>query len=192
MLVTGATYYFGDWIAQTCQGCKVMEFDATRLLRATLLGLVIFGPLMETYYQFQADLFHGWFPSDPWYAEGLKVMMDQTAFCFTYNLLYYLGDGTLRGRPLTASLAEFKAVWWKLQTAGWKFWPFVGVFTHTVIPLEHKVLFVDLAEVLWVTYLSLNVNSESQAALGDGDAQEDNSADKQAMLPSIEESSARA
>mmetsp|Transcript_27731 Transcript_27731/g.71989 ORF Transcript_27731/g.71989 Transcript_27731/m.71989 type:complete len:400 (-) Transcript_27731:413-1612(-) len=164
MLVTGATYYFADWTAQTCEGNKLMEFDAARLLRSTVLGLLVFGPLVQTYYQFQADLFHGWFPAEPWYSEVLKILMDQTCFCFTYNMLYYIGDGGLKGRPLGASLSEFRAVWWKLQTAGWKFWPFVGLFTHTVIPLQHKVLFVDMAEVVWVTYLSLTANAEKEAS----------------------------
>jgi protein Mpv17 len=168
MAITGLTYFFADWIAQTCEGTTPMDFDAARIMRSTLVGTLVFGPMVHTYYQSQAHLFDALFPSAPWYSEALKIAMDQTMFCFTYNITYYLAMGALAGRPVRDTLGEFRAVWWRLQTAGWKFWPFVGLITHTVVPLKHKVLFVDIAEVCWVTYLSLTANAKKDRSCEDG------------------------
>lgn len=91
--------------------------------------------------------------------EAAKIAIDQTFYCFFYNMLYYVSTGMLKGHSLGRTLTDFKAAAWRLQKAGWRLWPFVGLITHTIIPTQHKVLFVDAVEVIWVTYLSLSANA---------------------------------
>tara|TARA_B100000459_G_C8430838_1_gene137318 strand:+ start:130 stop:354 length:225 start_codon:yes stop_codon:yes gene_type:complete len=37
---------------------------------------------------------------------------------------------------------------------GAKFWGFVSFITYGVVPLEHRVLWVDCVEIIWVAILS--------------------------------------
>lgn len=91
--------------------------------------------------------------------EAAKIFIDQTFYCFIYNMLYYVSTGMLKGHSLARTLSDFKDAAWRLQKAGWRLWPYVGLITHTIIPTQHKVLFVDAVEVVWVTYLSLSANA---------------------------------
>jgi len=159
MLITGATYYLADWIAQTYEGNALLEFNTARLLRSTLTGLLVLGPLAHTYYTQQDQLFDVYFPAGGYGVEAAKIAIDQTFYCFFYNMLYYVSTGMLKGHSLGRTLTDFKAAAWRLQKAGWRLWPFVGLITHTIIPTQHKVLFVDAVEVIWVTYLSLSANA---------------------------------
>ena len=88
------------------------------------------------------------------------MLIDNTFYCFFYNFMYYLSQGLLKGKSPQSIVGDFKGAWWRLQKAGWRLWPFIGVITHTIIPTEHKVLFVDAIEIGWVTYLSLNANAK--------------------------------
>uniref|UniRef100_A0A061SIT4 Protein Mpv17 n=1 Tax=Tetraselmis sp. GSL018 TaxID=582737 RepID=A0A061SIT4_9CHLO len=159
MLITGATYWFADWIAQTYEGNALLDFNTERLLRSSVTGLLFLGPLAHFYYTVQDDIFAQIWPSSPWYSEVLKMLIDNTAYCFSYNFLYYLATGLLKGSSVRSILDDFGGAWWRLQKAGWRIWPYVGAITHTVIPTQHKVLFVDAIEVAWVTYLSLSANA---------------------------------
>lgn len=41
-----------------------------------------------------------------------------------------------------------------LTQAGWKLWPFAHLITYGVIPVEQRLLWVDMIELIWVTILS--------------------------------------
>ncbi|KAK3251297.1 hypothetical protein CYMTET_39356 [Cymbomonas tetramitiformis] len=38
---------------------------------------------------------------------------------------------------------------------GWKLWPFAHCVTYGLIPQQHRLLFVDTVEIVWVVLLSL-------------------------------------
>ena len=57
MLITGATYLIADWIAQTYEGNALLKFRTERLLRSTITGLLILGPLAHFYYTTQDAIF---------------------------------------------------------------------------------------------------------------------------------------
>ena len=37
----------------------------------------------------------------------------------------------------------------QLMNAGWKLWPAVGLITYTIIPLRHRLLWVDAIEIVY-------------------------------------------
>jgi len=63
MMITGATYLLADWIAQTYEGNALLDFDTKRLLRSTVTGLVVLGPLAHFYYTTQDAIFADIWPS---------------------------------------------------------------------------------------------------------------------------------
>lgn len=140
------------------------QMDILRMLRAAAVGFFLLGPLAHTYYtlqdQFFVYLYHG-APKPAWDVP-LHIGLDQTLYATVYNVIFYAAIGLLRGdAPLDVAL-DFKKSYTRLMVAGWKLWPFVHIITYTVIPSQHKVLWVDAVEILWATILCLMVNEKRE------------------------------
>lgn len=43
----------------------------------------------------------------------------------------------------------------QLMTAGWKLWPAVGLITYTIVPLRHRLLWVDAIEIVYRSAVSV-------------------------------------
>ena len=56
---------------------------------------------------------------------------------------------------------DVKATSWPALRSSWRFWPFVHAisFSHAV-PLDLKLLWVDVMEIVWVTILSRVANQD--------------------------------
>ncbi|CAM9901137.1 unnamed protein product [Ectocarpus sp. 4 AP-2014] len=39
-------------------------------------------------------------------------------------------------------------------TTGWRFWPFVHIFTYFLIPPRHRVLWVNCVDLLWSSIMA--------------------------------------
>jgi hypothetical protein len=94
-------------------------------------------------------------PQDSWLVPLVKVGVDQTAWSLFWNSTYYVLLGVFKLESPTVIAATVKATWWDLLKAGWRLWPMVHLFTYGVIPVQHRLLFVDSVELLWVSILSL-------------------------------------
>lgn len=51
--------------------------------------------------------------------------------------------------------------------AGWKLWPFAHIVTYGVMPVEQRLLWVDMVELVWVTILSMIVNETTETKKGE-------------------------
>ena len=153
--ITGVSYLIGDWIAQGVElskrGASWLDADRPRLARSLAVGLLLLGPLAHNYYDFVADAFAGWSPPQ-------KIALDQTLYLATYNTIYYIALGLFAGRPAGETTAEYLDKFWSLMFAAWKLWPLVGVVTYTLIPIQHRVLFIDLIEIIYSAVLSTVAN----------------------------------
>jgi protein Mpv17 len=63
-----------------------------------------------------------------------------------------------------------------LIVSGLKLWPAVHVITYGFLPVENRLLWVDLVEILWVTILATQAAGNSSAV-----KQEDELASKTAV-----------
>jgi len=169
-LLTGVTYVCGDMIAQVVQQTsevtrqqlrprplleKCLRMDQTRYTRSGLVGFFPLGPLAHFYYDFVSARLDEW-------PTACKIALDQTLYLATYNTVYFVGLGVLARRPLGEVVAQYRQQFWQLLTAGWRIWPLVGIVTYTYIPTEHRVLFVDLVEILYSAVLS-TITSDAHA-----------------------------
>lgn len=94
-------------------------------------------------------------PTGSWLVPLIKVGIDQTVWSLVWNSSYYVLLGLLKMEPPKVIAATVHATWWDLLKAGWRLWPLVHVFTYGVIPVQHRVLFVDAVELVWVSILSI-------------------------------------
>ena len=58
--------------------------------------------------------------------------------------------------------------WWPLLKAGWRLWPLAHVVTYFVIPVQHRLLWVDMVELVWVTVLSAYGQKQRQQREDEG------------------------
>jgi hypothetical protein len=153
--MTGIAYGLADWTAQTCSGRGPFGFSKTRLLRCTFVGAILLSPIAHTYYHWQ-DFF---IPATlGWWASPVKLLLDQLAYASVYNCIFLVAIGALRLDSPRRIVEDVKRNFKPMMFANWKLWPFVHLLTYTVIPTRFKLLWVDVVEVVWITYLSLVAN----------------------------------
>jgi protein Mpv17 len=159
MVISGAVYSLGDWIAQCYEGKQLFEFNRIRMFRSGLVGFSLHGSLSHYYYQLCEALF----PFQGWWVVPAKVAFDQTIWAAVWNSIYFTVLGLLRFESPANIFGELKATFWPLLTAGWKLWPFAHLITYGVVPVEQRLLWVDCVELIWVTILSTYSNEKSEA-----------------------------
>jgi len=153
--ITSATVYtIGDFIAQRAQGVTIGKLDRPRLLRSLIVGLVGHGPLSHIWYNISEYAFDNVLRLTAWWSFIPKVVADQTIFGPFWNNTYIFLLGILKRDSLENIWDEMKRTTVPLIVAGLKLWPFVHCITYGVIPLENRLLWVDLVEIVWVTILS--------------------------------------
>jgi hypothetical protein len=82
-------------------------------------------------------------------------VVDQTVWSLFWNSTYYILLGLLKFESPLVIAATVRSTWWDLLKAGWRLWPLVHLLTYGIIPVQHRLLFVDAVELVWVTILSL-------------------------------------
>ncbi|CAM9932650.1 unnamed protein product, partial [Phaeothamnion confervicola] len=169
-LINVVIYLIGDWMAQTQwgkDGRDLLDFDLGRTLRNGIIA-ALFGPLVHAYYEFSDVIL----PMDEPINRVLKILMDQSVYFATKCSAYIALVALLRGDGPAAAGQQVKDRLWPVLTTGWKFWPIVHVFTYSVIPPRHRVLWVNCVDLLWSSILSSTTNSNKEAAApgGEGEA----------------------
>lgn len=155
--INACIYVLADWLAQILEGRKPLDFDAKRLLRSGTIGL-IFGPITCAYYEFSDSIL------DPALiaTRPLKILLDQTAYAACKYTMFVGLREVLSGTPWDEAASEATSSTWPLLQRGWRFWPAVHVITYSVIPPRHRVLWVNSADLVWVTILSLFKAGEAE------------------------------
>jgi protein Mpv17 len=158
-IINMVIYVLADWLSQVLEGCKPFEFDERRLFRSGLIGL-FFGPVTCAYYEFSDSIL------DPYIIANrpLKILMDQTLYAASkYTVFVFLRE-VIGGTGPEEAFGQARKSTWPLLKRGWRFWPAVHMITYSVIPPRHRVLWVNCADLVWVTILSLTVSSVAKEA----------------------------
>lgn len=164
---SGVAYTFGDFISQVYQGRDLKTLDLPRSFRSGLAGFIGHGPLchfwmltMERYLDF----------GGAWWGTGVKVLADQTVWSLYLNAMYSFLIGTLAFRKPADVWRDVQLTSWPALRSSWRFWPFVHCisFSHAV-PLDLKLLWVDVMEIVWVTILSRVANQDKEEREAKGD-----------------------
>jgi hypothetical protein len=92
----------------------------------------------------------------------VKIAVDQTVWSLAWNSCYYVLLGLLKLESPATIAQTVRNSWWDLLKAGWRLWPLVHIFTYGVIPVQHRLLFVDTVELAWVSILSAYAQQQRQ------------------------------
>ncbi|CAM6123972.1 unnamed protein product [Calypogeia fissa] len=169
MMISGTVYSIGDWIAQCYEGKPVLEFNRLRMLRSGLVGFCLHGSMSHFYYQFCEWLF----PFKGWWVVPLKVAFDQTFWSALWNSVYFIVVGLLRLESPVSIWKELRQTFFPLLTAGWKLWPAAHLVTYGLVPVEQRLLWVDMVEIVWVTILAMYSNEKAEARIAEAEVAEE-------------------
>lgn len=192
--VTSATVYaIGDFIAQRTEAQKgddpeelgaddnLFELDAPRLMRSLLAGLIGHGPMSHFWYGFSENLFTNvlHLPNSVW-GTAAKITIDQTIWGPIWNNSYIMLLGLMKRNSVENIWNEMKRTTIPLITSGLKLWPLAHCVTYGLIPVENRLLWVDMVEILWVTILATTAASADDSVAMDSEAIE-NAEEEKAM-----------
>lgn len=92
-------------------------------------------------------------PSDP-ASVPWKILMDQTIYAAVKYSMYLGLVGLATGCEPQECGREIQQKLWPTLTTGWRFWPAVHIVTYNLIPPRHRVLWVNCADLIWVTVMA--------------------------------------
>lgn len=158
---SGVCYCLGDVLSQLAQASPL---DARRSARSAVAGFVGHGPLAH-YWLGVVDTrlaFGG-----AWWSFFPRILLDQGPMSIVYNTVYTTLIGAQQCSSPRDIYADIRSTIYPSFVASVKFWPFVHILTFShAIPQELKVLYVDMAEILWVVVLA-TINADKRGA-GEG------------------------
>mmetsp|Transcript_59 Transcript_59/g.94 ORF Transcript_59/g.94 Transcript_59/m.94 type:complete len:225 (-) Transcript_59:1101-1775(-) len=149
-----------DCIAQRVIHGRHRSF--TRTLCMVLYGLVWNGPSAHYWQTFMEWLFDG--KSDLGTVLR-KVLLDQTSYGPVCNILFMsFATLVLEGKTTQFLQSKLKYDYPKVQINGWKVWPLAALINYKFVPLEFRVLFINMVALCWSTYLLLRARKMATAA----------------------------
>ncbi|CAJ1954875.1 unnamed protein product [Cylindrotheca closterium] len=158
---TSATVYsIGDFIAQKTEGCDDKDgLDFLRIARSGLAGGIGHGPLSHFWYNLSEDFFNNVAHLTAWWSFLPKIAVDQTVWGPIWNTSYIFLLGLMRRETAGKMFDDAKSSTIPLFLDGLKLWPLAHCVTYGLIPVENRLLWVDLVEILWVSILATKASS---------------------------------
>lgn len=157
-LTSATVYTIGDFISQKAEGISMGEIDRPRILRSLLAGLIGHGPMSHYWYNICDNLFENILHMTEWWSFFPKVMVDQTTWGPFWNNTYILLLGLMKMDKLENIWEEMKRTTIPLIVSGFKLWPLAHCVTYGLVPVENRLLWVDIVEIAWVFILATAVS----------------------------------
>ena len=124
-----------------------------------LYGGLVFGPCAATWFKILQRYVH--FPGKPNATILARVACDQGLFAPTFIGVFLSSMAVLEGSSPSEKLGRSYGD--ALRT-NYMIWPFVQLVNFKLVPLEHRLLFVNMISIGWNSYLSY-LNSASEKKL---------------------------
>ncbi|EON69432.1 hypothetical protein W97_08692 [Coniosporium apollinis CBS 100218] len=145
---------------QIVEGVGLQKHDFARTGRMALYGGAIFGPAATTWFKFLSTRIN--FPSRPNGTIAARVAADQMFFAPT-NLFIFLNSMALMEG--SDPKKKIESTYGQALTKNWMVWPAVQAVNFKYVPLEHRVLVVNVVSLAWNCYLSY-LNSQGSSSGG--------------------------
>ncbi|EFX03442.1 integral membrane protein mpv17 pmp22 family [Grosmannia clavigera kw1407] len=148
-ITTALLFATGDTTAQQVVERRGLEgHDAARTARMALYGGTVFGPAATTWYRFLQKRV---VLSTPRRTMLAQVACDQGLFAPVFISVFLSSMAVLEGSSPRENLDRN---YHSALTANYAIWPAVQMINFSVVPLHHRVLFVNVVSIGWNSYLS--------------------------------------
>ncbi|KAK0066102.1 protein Mpv17 [Biomphalaria pfeifferi] len=147
---TGTIMTAGDCISQLAIERKgLQQYDLKRSSRFLVLGFCFFGPMMRGWYLTLDKLYAG-----KKFAAIKMMATDQLCMSPFFLSTFLTVMGLLKGETIQEIKNKFQKEFFPLLFTSYKVWPLAQLINFYVLPLQHRVLFVNCVALGWNTYLA--------------------------------------
>lgn len=147
-LTSAAIFSLSDLISQLI---GQRDLSIKRNILAALWGAVWAGPTAH-YWQ---NLMHKMLPGKDMRSVLMKVVLDQLTYGPLNNIANLMFFSLLvESKGVGHLLTHVKNEYPTIQLNGWKLWPAAAMFNYRYIPLNLRVLFLNLVALGWTTFLN--------------------------------------
>ncbi|KAK3984875.1 hypothetical protein QBC44DRAFT_7437 [Cladorrhinum sp. PSN332] len=158
---TSILFSVGDITAQQLVDKRgLSKHDYLRTGRMALYGGLVFGPCASTWFGLLSK--HVNFPGSPNRTILARVAADQGLFAPVFIGVFLSSMAVLEGGSPAAKLSES---YFPALSANYMIWPFVQMVNFKFVPLQHRLVFVNVVSIGWNSYLSW-LNSKSGEGAG--------------------------
>ncbi|CEP10627.1 hypothetical protein [Parasitella parasitica] len=152
----------GDIISQQAIEKKGFDnHDVGRSVRIMIYAAAINGPLVGTWFGFINNAVK---IKNKWAATFVRVGIDQAVFSPAILAIFMGGISILEGRTLTEIKMKFENSYFKGLMNAYCYWPFVNIFTFSLIPVHYRPIVNSCFGIAWNSYLS-HMNQKSLQSL---------------------------
>ncbi|CAD5235427.1 unnamed protein product [Bursaphelenchus xylophilus] len=90
-----------------------------------------------------------------------RLAVDQILFspCFGASILMVLG--IMEGATPQQAFDSMKKIIWDIYVTSLQFWPAVQLINLNFVPLNYRVVFVQLASLIWNSYISYKTQNKT-------------------------------
>eukprot|EP00899_Mesostigma_viride_P017166 jgi/Mesvir1/25450/Mv01721-RA.1 len=149
-----------DVIAQVVSGAPSIRWRRTALM--AIFGVVWSGPSAHFFHTFLDKWFRG--KRDTLTAIR-KVIIDQLTYGPVCNNLFMMYiTMVVEGRSWAFAREKWRRDYPGVQMNGWKLWPLAGLINYKFVPLQLRVLFVNMVAFCWSIFLILRTQRGLAAA----------------------------
>lgn len=145
---TGTLMATGDAISQLVVE-RTHKFDVVRNGRFLVFGVFIGGPMFRGWY-YSIDKIFG----KTKYAPMKMMIADQGAFAPVFLPFFLFTMGVMRQDPVHEIIEKIKKDYYDVITTNWKIWPAAQIINFTFVPLQHRILVVNIVSIGWNCYMA--------------------------------------
>ncbi|KAG2492727.1 hypothetical protein HYH03_008893 [Edaphochlamys debaryana] len=152
---------FSDLVAQAITSGGLPK-NWRRTLAVACFGFLYTGPSAHFWQTLMEWLFAG---RKDFQSVLLKVFVDQMTYGPFCNILFMsFATLVLEGRPVAVLQQKIARDYPGVQLYGWRLWPLAALINYRFVPLQFRVLFINVVSFIWTTFLLLKAK-RAQALL---------------------------
>jgi len=140
----------GDVIAQQAVEKKGKSHDVMRTAKMTVMGLCVLGPGLRTWYLILDRVVKGAGTS----AAVKKMLMDQTLWAPSFLAMFFCLVGAMNGKEVEEIKDKFRSDYIDAMKINYMIWPAVQIVNFKFVPMQHRVIVVNIVALFWNTYLA--------------------------------------
>lgn len=124
-----------------------------RTLAVACFGFLYSGPSAHFWQKFMEYAFQG---KRDLQTVLLKVLVDQSTYGPVCNVLFMaFASLVLEGRTMSFTARRIRTDFPAVQRNGWRLWPLAALINYKFVPVQFRVLFINVVALLWTTFLIL-------------------------------------
>jgi hypothetical protein len=147
--------------AQNPKNDSKPNLDFGRMAQVAITGLTWSGPVTHAWYGLLEKIVK---IQDPMLGLFARIILDAIIFSPVTVAGYFTWRSMLEGTGLQGTRHKLRKQFGSTVLGAWKFWPAANIINFGMIPLEYRVLYMNVLSIFWTGYLTL-VNANSKRAL---------------------------